>query len=150
VIASMKDTMKQCLHQIPSTRSMGLRARWVEDLIKSAIASGITQIVNPACGLDTYAWRLNLPSHVTYYELDFPEVMEYKSSKLADVPVLCKYKPISIDLRDESWTQKLTQSGFDSKKEIVTISNFFQKPRKLSGLLWGFSFTYLKLALMPS
>ena len=110
----MRESLKQKFKDMPNSRMLGLRAKWVEDTIRDAVASGITQIVNPACGLDTYAWRLNLPSQVTYYELDFPEVINFKQSRLCNEQVLCNYKPIAVDLREASWTQKLIDSGFDS------------------------------------
>lgn len=54
-----------------------------------------------------------MPSNVSYYEIDFAEVMQYKSNTLGSYPILCNYFPISADLSLD-WTQLLVANGFDS------------------------------------
>lgn len=81
---------KQTNPQQSQRRRMAIRTRWAEDTIQECIHSmGITQIVNTACGLDTYAWRLPMPSNVSYFEIDFPEVMQYKLNTLVSHPIKC-------------------------------------------------------------
>jgi O-methyltransferase involved in polyketide biosynthesis len=80
----------------------------------------VLRTLSLACGLDTYAWRIPMPSNVTYYEIDFPEVMQYKLSTLASATIVSNYRPISADLRDDSWYQTLVEFGFDS-----TLHKFF-------------------------
>ena len=65
------------------------------------------------CGLDSYAWRIDLPQHFAYFELDLPQMLEYKSKTLAKFPLVVNYKPIPVNLKEENWQQKLLENGFD-------------------------------------
>ena len=78
-----------------------------------------------------------MPSNVTYYELDFPEIMNYKISKLPPSQAKCNYKPISIDLRDSSWPQKLLENGFDST-QLSTLKLICLESKKTLWITMGF------------
>ncbi len=93
---------------------MFLLILWILNLTQK----GIKQVVNAACGVDTTAWRLHLPADVTYYELDFPEVIQWKLETLKDQPYTCNYKPIGADLRRDDWDDQLKANGFDGTKKF--------------------------------
>jgi methyltransferase (TIGR00027 family) len=64
--------------------------------------------------LDTRAYRLPWPDGTTVYEIDQPEVIEFKTSTLAGLGATptAELRTIAIDLRDD-WPAALRAGGFD-------------------------------------
>ena len=64
---------------------MAVRTRFFDDFFTSATEAGIRQAVILASGLDTRAYRLPWPAGTVVYEIDQPEVIEFKTRTLADL-----------------------------------------------------------------
>lgn len=67
-----------------------------------------------AAGLDARAWRLPWLSDTVVYEVDQPQVLEFKQRILAEsgVAPAATYMPVSVDLRDD-WPKASVAAGFD-------------------------------------
>ena len=105
-------------HQNKSTyvRGIAVRARYTEELIKKLTTeNNITQIVNAAAGLDTYAWRINLPNNIKYFEIDYQDILQWKIDQLKDEKLKLNMKPVFADLSSDDWSFKLMDAGFDSE-----------------------------------
>lgn len=91
-----------------------VRTRFFDDFFVQATESGIKQAVILASGLDTRAYRLPWPAGTIVYEIDQPEVIEFKTRTLADLGAApsAERRTVSIDLR-EDWPSALTAAGFD-------------------------------------
>lgn len=91
-----------------------VRTRFFDDFFMHATESGIQQAVILASGLDTRAYRLPWPAGTVVYEIDQPEVIEFKTRTLADLGATpsAERRTVSIDLR-EDWPSALTAAGFD-------------------------------------
>ena len=90
-----------------------IRTRFFDDYL---IAAGCPQVVLLAAGLDTRAFRLAWPEGTRLFEIDLPEVIEFKNSVLdsrAAVP-RCDRVAVAADLR-EDWAGSLTAAGFDDR-----------------------------------
>jgi len=125
-IEMMNETTRDNIIGPIKSRIMGIRGRFVDDLIKEAFINyNITQVVNAACGVDTVAWRIKFPDNVTYFEMDFPEILEWKQSILKNEKPLCKYKSVSVDLRSPDWSYKLIDAGFDRNQKTLWITAGF-------------------------
>jgi methyltransferase (TIGR00027 family) len=99
------------------TDNMAVRTLFFDDFFLHATNSGITQAVILASGLDSRAYRLAWPTETTVYEIDQPEVIEFKSRALAELgatPTAFR-RTVAIDLR-EDWPAALIQAGFDPAK----------------------------------
>jgi methyltransferase (TIGR00027 family) len=72
-------------------------------------------VVILAAGLDSRAWRLPWPDGTTVYELDQPQVLEFKSSTLREngAQPTCDLVSVPVDLRHD-WPAALQQAGFDA------------------------------------
>src|SRR5262245_11147134 len=56
-----------------------VRTRFFDDfLMRVSAASSLRQVVLLAAGLDTRAYRLPWPNHTHLFEVDQPQVLEYK------------------------------------------------------------------------
>jgi methyltransferase (TIGR00027 family) len=91
-----------------------VRGRFYDDFFLDATDAGITQIVILASGLDSRAYRLRWPGETVVYELDQPQVLEFKTRALAELGVAptAERRTVAVDLRD-AWPTALTGAGFD-------------------------------------
>ncbi len=82
---------------------MAVRTRFYDRFFLDATRSGIRQAVILAAGLDARAYRLPWPEGTVVYEVDLPEVIEFKTStlnKLGAKPT-AERRTVAIDLRDD-------------------------------------------------
>ncbi|BBX98130.1 class I SAM-dependent methyltransferase [Mycobacterium lacus] len=99
------------------TDSIAVRTRFFDEFFLDAARGGVRQSVILAAGLDARAYRLPWPSGSVVYELDQPEVVEFKTtamSTLGAVPAADR-RTVGVDLRD-GWPATLRDSGFDDAK----------------------------------
>ncbi|WP_460356609.1 SAM-dependent methyltransferase [Mycobacterium sp. ZZG] len=92
---------------------MAARTRFFDDFFAAAIAAGVRQGVILASGLDARAYRLTWPQDMTLFEIDQPEVLEFKARTLADLGArpAVRLATVPVDLR-EDWPAALTAAGF--------------------------------------
>jgi methyltransferase (TIGR00027 family) len=102
---------------------IAVRTRYFDDFFTAAGAAGIRQAVILASGLDTRAYRLPWPTGTVVYEIDQPDVIEFKTRVLADAGVepTADRRPIAVDLRDD-WPKALRDSGFDPSAPTAWIA----------------------------
>lgn len=94
-----------------------VRTRFFDDFFVQATESGVRQAVILASGLDTRAYRLPWPAGTVVYEIDQPEVIEFKTRTLADLGArpTAERRTVPIDLRDD-WPSALVAAGLDTEK----------------------------------
>jgi methyltransferase (TIGR00027 family) len=92
---------------------MAVRTRFFDDFFTTAIDSGVRQAVILASGLDTRAYRLPWPAGMVVYEIDQPDVIEFKTRTLAGLGAepTAQRRTVAIDLRDD-WPSALIRAGF--------------------------------------
>ena len=95
-------------------RGMACRTRFYDQFFLEAAKSGIGQAVILAAGLDARAYRLPWPAGTVVYEVDMPEVIEFKTLTLGDLGAepTAERRTVAIDLRDD-WAAALQEAGFD-------------------------------------
>jgi methyltransferase (TIGR00027 family) len=101
-------------------RGMAVRTRFYDQFFVDATQSGIRQVVILAAGLDARAYRLPWPKGTVVYEVDMPEVIEFKTStlnKLGAEPT-AERRTVAVDLRDD-WPAALQAAGFDPHAAAV-------------------------------
>ncbi|MDT5281014.1 MAG: hypothetical protein QOJ20_2209 [Mycobacterium sp.] len=102
---------------------IAVRTRFFDDFFTSAAAAGIRQAVILASGLDTRAYRLPWPPDAVVFEIDQPQVIEFKSRVLASLGAAAPadHHTVAIDLRDD-WPAALRDSGFDPSVSTAWIA----------------------------
>ena len=102
---------------------IAVRTRFFDDFFSAATDAGIRQAVILASGLDTRAYRLGWPEGMVVYEIDQPQVIDFKTRTLADLGAAptADRRPIGIDLRDD-WPSALRQHGFDVTQPTAWIA----------------------------
>src|ERR1700760_137322 len=96
------------------TDNMAVRTKFFDEFFLDATRAGVTQAVILASGLDARAYRLAWPAGTTVYEIDQPQVIEFKTSTLAGLSAAptAELRTIAVDLR-EDWPAALRAGGFD-------------------------------------
>lgn len=87
------------------------------------VGGGVRQAVILAAGLDSRAYRLAWPAGTTVYEVDQPQVIEFKTATLADLGAQPRAdrRPVAIDLRND-WPSALQAAGFDPARPSAWIA----------------------------
>ncbi|HTZ16176.1 MAG TPA: class I SAM-dependent methyltransferase [Mycobacterium sp.] len=101
----------------------GARTRFFDNYFRQAADDGVRQVVILAAGLDSRAYRLPWPGQTTIFELDQPQVLDFKREVLAAHGAIpnAERREVAIDLR-EDWPQALRDSGFDAAKPSAWIA----------------------------
>lgn len=96
-----------------------LRTRYFDDQLLNAAQP---QVVIMAAGLDTRAFRLPWPRGTTVFELDLPDLVEFKEDVLHGEHVLpsCDRVVVSCDLRDD-WVTALIHAGYNPKRPTAWL-----------------------------
>jgi methyltransferase (TIGR00027 family) len=94
---------------------MAVRTKYFDDYFINATNNGARQAVILASGLDARAYRLPWPAGTVVYELDQPQVIDFKTTTLAGIgaePAATR-RTVPIDLRQD-WPTALKAAGLDT------------------------------------
>jgi methyltransferase (TIGR00027 family) len=94
---------------------MAVRTKYFDDYFVDAMETGVRQAVILASGLDARAYRLPWPPGTVVYEIDQPQVIEFKTTTLAAIgaePTTTR-RTIAVDLRAD-WPAALRAAGLDT------------------------------------
>ena len=94
--------------------NMAVRTKFFDQFFLDATRAGVTQVVILASGLDARAYRLAWPAGTVVYEVDQPQVIDFKSTTLAELGAAptADRRVVAVDLRDD-WPTALRAAGFD-------------------------------------
>ena len=97
------------------TDLMAARTRYIDAFFAEAAAAGVRQAVILASGLDARAYRLPWAQGTTVFEIDQPQVIDFKTATLAALGAepTAEVRNVPIDLRHD-WPSALRQAGFDA------------------------------------
>jgi len=109
---------------------LAARTNYFDHFFTDAAGAGLRQVVIVACGLDARAYRLAWPTGTTVYEIDQPDVIDFKTAALARLGATpnAERRTVAIDLRQD-WPTALRRTGFDHTAPTAWL---------IEGLLIGF------------
>jgi methyltransferase (TIGR00027 family) len=93
---------------------MAVRTRYFDDFFTAAADAGLRQAVILAAGLDSRAYRLRWPAGTVMFEVDQPQVIEFKTRTLNDLGAkpTADLRVVGVDLRND-WPAALRAKGFN-------------------------------------
>ncbi|MDD4868534.1 MAG: class I SAM-dependent methyltransferase [Mycobacterium sp.] len=102
---------------------MAVRTRYFDEFLLTATAAGIRQAVILASGLDARSYRLAWPPGTTVFEIDQPQVIEFKTAALAQLNAqpTANLQMVPIDLRQD-WPVALRRAGFEPGRPAAWIA----------------------------
>lgn len=99
------------------TDMLAARTRYIDAFFAEAGAAGIHQVVILASGLDARAYRLPWAAGTTVFEIDQPQVLDFKAATVAELGArpTAEVRAVPVDLRHD-WPSALRQAGFDTAR----------------------------------
>ena len=99
---------------------LAIRTVAIDRLVLKAISLGVDTVVNLGAGLDTRPYRMELPASLSWIEVDFPNIIEYKNETLAGEKPVCCLERIAADLSDIQLRRSLFQRiGSEAKNALI-------------------------------
>ncbi len=99
------------------------RTRYFDAYFGDVAAAGVRQIVLLAAGLDSRPYRLDWAPGTTIFELDQPQVLDFRRETLAAHGAVprAERREVAVDLRVD-WPQALRDSGFRPEEPSAWIA----------------------------
>jgi methyltransferase (TIGR00027 family) len=118
--------------------AMIVRTAVIDEMILDRIErGGVDTVINLAAGLDTRAWRLNLPPSLQWFDVDLPAITEYKAGVMRGERPVCRYEAVAVDLTDEvARTQVLRQLAGVARTALVVTEGLlvYLEPEQVASL----------------
>lgn len=90
------------------------RTRYMDDVLRDAVAEGVEQVVILGAGFDTRPYRITDTAGVEVFEVDHPAVQSAKRQALdrASIPVPSNVSFVAIDFERDDLADALAEAGF--------------------------------------
>ena len=100
-----------------------VRTRFLDELVLGACARGCRQVVIFGAGLDARAFRLTWPDKLRVFEIDLPEVLEFKEQvvRTEGWRPACERITVPVDLSG-NWGRPLADAGFDAGSGVTWLA----------------------------
>ncbi len=116
--------------RIANTLADGNKHEWAwvartylfDQFLAREIQEGATLVVNLAAGLDARPYRMQLPAHLQWVEVDLPEIIAYKEEILANEKPKCQLERVSLDLSDGPARRRLFEDLNRRATKVVIAS----------------------------
>lgn len=102
---------------------IAVRTRYFDSFLLDAVSAGASQVVILASGLDARPYRLPWPAGTTIFEIDQPQVLDFKSSTISHLGAepTATLRHVPVDLRDD-WPNALQCNGFDTGRQTAWLA----------------------------
>jgi len=92
----------------------------IDRMIQAHIEYHGDAVINLAAGLDTRAYRMDLPASLQWIEVDLPEILAHKEEVLRGEKPVCSLERIRLDLSEVPARRELfARLGRQSRKALV-------------------------------
>ncbi|MFD9702101.1 SAM-dependent methyltransferase [Lentzea sp. NPDC059081] len=118
-----------------------VRTRYFDDRIGEALDTGVRQVVALAAGVDGRPARLPCPPGTRWFELDLPEMTEFKTALVerSGLPPTCDRVGVAADLLAD-WATPLRAAGFHQDEPTAWLVEgvlMYLTPEEGDALLTG-------------
>lgn len=129
---------RKMLAASPPNPFLPVRTRYFDDRVAELCSTG-GQLVLLGAGMDTRAYRLDLPRGLRVYEIDHPEAFVEKESVLSGAHLQLERYVVGADLSG-AWQRELLGSGFRPERHTVWLAEglfFYLEQSQVQHLLAG-------------
>lgn len=99
-----------------------IRTVVIDQFIADLVSNGADTILNLGAGLDTRPYRLDLPPHVKWIEVDYPHVIDFKNKMLANEQPKNKIERVPLDLANRNERKKLFAGVGASSQNVLVLT----------------------------
>jgi methyltransferase (TIGR00027 family) len=116
--------------QIANTLPDGNKREWAwaartylfDQFLLREVADGADVVLNLAAGLDARPYRMDLPSRLSWVEVDLSAIISYKEEVLSTEKPKCKLLRIALDLADRNARRELFAKVNDLGQSVVVMT----------------------------
>jgi methyltransferase (TIGR00027 family) len=90
--------------------------------ISDSVANGADMVVSLAAGLDTRPYRMDLPRHLQWIEVDLPDILAYKSDQLSAETPRCALERVPLDLSNVAARRELFERLSARATSVMVVS----------------------------
>ena len=102
---------------------MIVRTAVMDEIISRSIRDeGVDCVLNLAAGLDTRPYRLPVPRALRWIEVDLPEILAFKTEKLAGETPVCRLERAAVDLTDAAARRALFSRAAEGSRSVLTVT----------------------------
>ena len=99
-----------------------VRTAVFDDFVLGCVQQGADAVLNLAAGLDARAWRLDLPPALTWYNVDYPDMLSYVREQLVAEQPRCVLRWEPADLADDGQRRALFAEVAAAHKKVLVVS----------------------------
>jgi len=102
---------------------VAVRTALIDQLVTAAIARDrIDTVVNLACGFDTRPFRLELPAHLRWFDIDGPPIIARKCEVLGRAAPRCRWHPLVADLAAGKARREALRTAMDGAQRALVLT----------------------------
>jgi methyltransferase (TIGR00027 family) len=94
----------------------------IDALIEAAVAEGIDTVLNLGAGLDTRPYRMRLPAALRWIEVDYPNIIALKNSRLHGESPRCGLERVKLDLADGPQRRQLLSRVAGVGRRVLVLT----------------------------
>lgn len=116
--------------------AMIIRTTVMDEMIMRCIKQGATTVLNLAAGLDTRAYRLDLPRDLRWFHVDFQPMIDFMQERLSGETARCQLEYVSADLRVAEQRDDLFKKASEHGPVLVITEGLlvYLLPEQVAGL----------------
>ncbi|HXS98244.1 MAG TPA: SAM-dependent methyltransferase [Candidatus Limnocylindrales bacterium] len=99
-----------------------MRTYLFDRVIREELQQGTDMVLNLAAGLDARPYRMELPPHLDWVEMDLPRIFAYKNEILRDERPLCRLEQVSVDLSDPEARRAAFARAMTGHSRVLVLS----------------------------
>ena len=99
-----------------------VRTAVFDDFVLGCVKQGADAVLNLAAGLDARAWRLDLPPALTWYNVDYPDMLAYVREQLAAERPRCVLRWEPADIADDGQRRALFANVAAAHQKVLVVS----------------------------
>lgn len=102
---------------------MVVRTRVFDELVTRAVREeGFDTVLNLAAGLDTRAWRLDLPGSTRWFDVDMPAMIDYMRNAMAGERPRVDHQSVAADLRRTGTRQEVFREAARGGRRVLVVT----------------------------
>jgi methyltransferase (TIGR00027 family) len=101
---------------------MIVRTAVMDEIIGRVVREGADTVLNLAAGLDARPWRLDLPAALTWWDVDYPAMQDYKREAMQGEPPRCRIEWAAADLADRAARRALFARVGQAARRVLVVS----------------------------
>jgi methyltransferase (TIGR00027 family) len=98
------------------------RTSAIDRLIAEALQNGVDTVLNLGAGMDTRPYRMDLPPHTRWVEVDFPNIVDTKNTSLAAYTPVCPVERVGMDLLDRASRSEFFSHHASGSHHVLVIT----------------------------